>query len=103
MLGRVIYENDRIEYTLEDIQSLLLKPAVAADTEKTQQHGIIESAYERNVAGSSDVMEKHMNEMQSGEVRYVNGYRIRKIRGSSDTSRTRPVEVNPYDGYKIVR
>jgi hypothetical protein len=84
LLGRMIYQNDRMGYTLNDIQSLLL----GSDTfvTRAQQRGVA-NKLERNtvqvVRESNGEVERSMNEMNAGETRYVGGYKIRKVRNGA--------------------
>jgi hypothetical protein len=89
LIARVIYENDRIEYKLEEIHKLLLEGVATGvvyqgsssvrDLSSSTDYynsGTIQPAINPN----ADIMEQTMDRMHAGEERFINGYRVRKVR-----------------------
>ncbi len=87
LMARLIYENDRIERKLEELHKLLLSRDNAAVgigdynySSDSRTEYLNNSAAGRTGNPNADMMEQTMNKMQPGEERFINGYRVRKIR-----------------------
>ena len=83
LLARVIYENYRINYKLEEVQKHLLEcPCGRGDARSSRNYERADYYGDGTIQSNpnADYMERRMNEMEAGEERFINGYRVRKIK-----------------------